>query len=109
MADRRPDSQEMSQPKRQKKNDPVGEFDPNNPYEAHHFENPYENGNSKRNGYSNGGTVTSLSNFKRHATTAEQANTAEEGPNNPFNNVPLSDRYFDIWKTRKDLPVHKQR
>ncbi|RDW66080.1 hypothetical protein BP6252_09715 [Coleophoma cylindrospora] len=99
MTDRRPEEQEMSRAKRVKT---AGELDPStNPYLAHHYE-------QESNGYSNGGE-TSLSHFKRHKTTAEQAHAAEDGPNNPFNNRPLSSQYFGILKTRRDLPVHKQR
>lgn len=78
------------------------DMDPaNNPYLAHHYE-------SSNNGYSNGNS-TILSGFKRHTTTAKQAHEAEDGPNNPFNGAPLSQNYFNILKTRRDLPVHKQR
>lgn len=110
MADRRPDGQEMSRPKKQR----TGDLDPAvaNPYLAHMYEetNDYTNGHGSRNGdgYASSAS-TSLSNFKRHHTTALQANTAEDGPNNPFNNAPLSMQYFNILKTRRDLPVHKQR
>jgi hypothetical protein len=98
MADRRPEAQEMSRAKRPR----TGELDPStNPYLAHMYENT-DNG-------ANGSAQTGLSHFKRHATTALQAHAAEDGPNNPFNNVPLSERYFNILKTRRDLPVHKQR
>lgn len=98
MADRRPDSQEMSRAKR-----PKTDMDPkNNPYLAHHYE---EDSYSSRND----SATTGLSNFKRHATTAAQAHTAEDGPLNPFSNAPLSKQYFNILKTRRDLPVHKQR
>ncbi|KAA8917721.1 hypothetical protein TRICI_000160 [Trichomonascus ciferrii] len=45
----------------------------------------------------------------RHATTAKQAGELEDGPLNPFNEKPLSDKYFKILKTRRDLPVHAQR
>ena len=47
--------------------------------------------------------------FKRHATTAQDALTAEDGPTNPFTGKQLSKRYFDILKTRRNLPVHTQR
>src|SRR5215469_16233501 len=50
-----------------------------------------------------------LSSFKRHNTTSEQARKAEDGPDNPFTGLPLSDQYFKILKTRRDLPVHLQR
>jgi len=114
MADRRPEAQEMSRAKRPKTED----LDPaTNPYLAHMYEvqdndsysNGY-NGYSSQNGNSNGAlTRTGLSDFKRHATTALQAHKAEDGPNNPLNNAPLSKQYFNILKTRRELPVHKQR
>uniref|UniRef100_A0A060T8Y1 RNA helicase n=1 Tax=Blastobotrys adeninivorans TaxID=409370 RepID=A0A060T8Y1_BLAAD len=50
-----------------------------------------------------------LSKDKRHATTAEDAQKAEDGPSNPFNGKELSTKYFDILKVRRDLPVHAQR
>jgi pre-mRNA-splicing factor ATP-dependent RNA helicase DHX15/PRP43 len=83
-----------------------------NPYLAHMYEG--SNGNSDGYGYSsNNGlepsTITALSTFKRHQTTAAQADAAERATNNPFNNKPLSKQYFNILKTRQDLPVHKQR
>ncbi|EME40701.1 hypothetical protein DOTSEDRAFT_74295 [Dothistroma septosporum NZE10] len=34
---------------------------------------------------------------------------AEDGPDNPFTGMPLSDRYFGILKSRRGLPVHAQR
>jgi len=113
MADRRPENQEMSRSKKQR----TGELDPRaNPYLAHHYEedtedysNGYGNGTSRQYGKGGSSATTSLSKFKRHNTTAAQAHTAEDGPDNPFNNVPLSHQYFDILKTRRDLPVHKQR
>lgn len=109
MTDRRPDQQEMSKAKRAR----TDNLDPKqNPYLAHHYEvevdDSYSTGNGNGNGYSNGGE-SGLSGFKRHATTAAQAHTAEDGPANPFNNAPLSKQYFNILKTRRDLPVHKQR
>lgn len=109
MADRRPDEQEMSRPKKPR----TGDLEPaSNPYLAHMYEetNDYSNGYGSRNGYGNGSSInTSLTKFKRHQTTALQAHTAEDGPNNPFNNAPLSKQYFNILKSRRDLPVHKQR
>ena len=112
MADRRPEDPEMSRAKRPRTDDPA-----NNPYLAHMYENQDEGSNGYSNGYdsykkSNGNGAsarTSLSDFKRHETTAVQAHTAEDGPANPFNNNPLSKQYFNILKTRRDLPVHKQR
>ncbi|KAG4301024.1 hypothetical protein PCANB_002638 [Pneumocystis canis] len=48
-------------------------------------------------------------NFKRHQSTAERAQKLENGPTNPFNCVAFSDKYFNILKKRKQLPVHAQR
>lgn len=50
-----------------------------------------------------------LQSFKRHATTAQQAQAAEDGPQNPFNGKPLSNKYMSILKVRRNLPVHQQR
>ena len=73
-----------------------GDMNPeSNPYLAHMY-----------SAQSNG---TGLKSFKRHATTAAQATAAEDGPSNPFTGKKLSDRYFDILKTRRNLPVHAQR
>ena len=114
MTDRRPEEPEMSRAKRPRTDDPA-----QNPYLAHMYGaqdnsasyNGYSNNSySKSNGNGNGASArTGLSDFKRHATTALQAHTAEDGPNNPFNTTPLSKQYFKILKTRRDLPVHKQR
>jgi pre-mRNA-splicing factor ATP-dependent RNA helicase DHX15/PRP43 len=99
MADRRPENLEMSRAKRVKT-----DLDPaSNPYLAHMYED------EGRNGYGNGSSSSALSKLKRHATTAKQAHVAEDGPENPFNGQPLSQQYFNILKTRRDLPVHKQR
>lgn len=106
MADRRPEGPEMSRAKRVKT---AGELDPTtNPYLAHHYEDDNGFNSSNGNGYGSSAR-TGLSDFVRHQTTAKQAHTAEDGPNNPFNNKPLSTQYFNILKTRRDLPVHKQR
>ena len=105
MADRRPEEQEMSRAKRPRTDDPS-----ENPYLAHMYQTEEDfdyNGYKATDG--NGTARTSLSDFKRHATTALQAHKVEDGPNNPFNNAPLSKQYFNILKTRRDLPVHKQR
>jgi pre-mRNA-splicing factor ATP-dependent RNA helicase DHX15/PRP43 len=50
-----------------------------------------------------------FSRFKRHATTAQDAMAVEDGPNNAFTGKRLSNRYFDILRTRRNLPVHTQR
>ena len=96
------------------------EFDPRaNPYLAHRYEesaesegdyNGYSNGygrpTSRANGLSN---ASSLARFPRHKSTAAMAKAAEDGPNNPFSGQPLSSQYFNILKTRRNLPVHQQR
>ncbi|ESZ94725.1 putative pre-mRNA splicing factor RNA helicase (Prp43) [Sclerotinia borealis F-4128] len=101
MADRRPEEPEMSRAKRPRTDD----TDPKaNPYLAHMYK-------EESNGWGNGsnGAGSGLSKFIRHETTAAQAHEAEDGPSNPFNERPLSKQYFNILKTRRDLPVHKQR
>ena len=50
-----------------------------------------------------------LYSFKRHATTAKDAKSAEDGPLNPFTGKTLSKNYMSILKKRRDLPVHQQR
>ena len=86
-----------------------GDMDPkNNPYLAH----VYENGT---NGHSNGGMTppsksgTPLDEMQRHATTAKEAQAAEDGSVNPFTGNQFSERYLSILKTRRNLPVHAQR
>lgn len=112
MADRRPEEQEMSRAKRIKSDDSL---DPaSNPYLAHMYgsngDDGYGSGWNARNGNVNGTPdSTPLASFKRHKTTAAQAHEAENGPRNPFNSAPLSETYFSILKSRRDLPVHKQR
>jgi pre-mRNA-splicing factor ATP-dependent RNA helicase DHX15/PRP43 len=53
--------------------------------------------------------ASGLADFKRHATTAKQAQAAEDGPNNPFTGKPLSSKYMSILRGRRDLPVQQQR
>lgn len=115
MADRRPDIQEMSLPRAKKQRtgekgamNGSSELDPtSNPYLAHMYPKEEE---TRYNSYSSNSTgATALESFVRHQTTAAQADKAERGPNNPFNNKPLSDQYFRILEKRQDLPVHKQR
>lgn len=68
-----------------------------NPYLAHQYD-----GNSNNSG-------SSLDALERHNTTAEQASKCEDADLNPWTGQPHSQRYFGILKTRRDLPVHKQR
>jgi len=97
-----------------KENDPKS-----NPYLAHMYKEEDEE-EVGYNGYSNGygkGTIrtngvsdsSTLARLPRHKTTATMATNAENGPNNPFSGQPLSKQYFNILKTRRNLPVHQQR
>ncbi|KAI1826831.1 P-loop containing nucleoside triphosphate hydrolase protein [Xylaria intraflava] len=52
---------------------------------------------------------SALRGFNRRETTAKQAEAAEDGSNNPFTGEAHSERYISILKTRRNLPVHKQR
>ena len=96
----------------------------NNPYLAHYYEEQEPDEDTGYGGYSNGyqnppkrmnglnATAPSFvprSQVPRHATTAAMAEEAEYGPNNPCNGQPLSQQYFSILKTRRNLPVHQQR
>ncbi|ANB16038.1 DEAH-box ATP-dependent RNA helicase PRP43 [Sugiyamaella lignohabitans] len=72
-----------------------------NPYLAH-LENEKDSTVSNEN-------ATGISGIIRHESTAAQANKAEDGPLNPFNGKSLSQKYFDILKVRRNLPVHLQR
>jgi pre-mRNA-splicing factor ATP-dependent RNA helicase DHX15/PRP43 len=107
MANRRPESNEDgSRAKRPKTNG--ADMDPKaNPYLAHMYQDDGGSNGYSNNGYSNGRSV--LDTFTRHQTTAAQAQGAEDGPNNAFTSKPLSKQYFNILKTRRNLPVHSQR
>lgn len=116
MAGRRTDGEEQSRAKRQKtSSSSTADMDPKaNPYLAHMYEDSGYEGSS--NGYASprsrlNGTQqsSSLSHFKRHASTSAMASKAEDGPNNPFTSKPLSKQYFSILQTRRGLPVHAQR
>ena len=115
MADTRPRQDPENPAKRQKM---TGAEPSSNPYLAHMYpegEGGYENGSNGRNTHklkasSNGhGQSGGLGHLKRHATTTQQAQAAENGPANPLNGNHLSERYFGILKTRRNLPVHAQR
>ncbi|KAI9754690.1 MAG: DEAH-box ATP-dependent RNA helicase prp43 [Chaenotheca gracillima] len=106
--------QDESRAKRQKISSSAGIDPKSNPYLAHMYEDEadgggYSNGYTKGNGFSNGSKNSSLSKFQRHNSTAAMARSAEDGPNNPFNGQSLSKQYFNILKTRRDLPVHAER
>ena len=82
-----------------------------NPYLAHLYDdseqNAYGAGSGGRGAASNREAM--LHSFERHNTTAEQAEKAENGPDNPFSGRPLSNQYFRILDARRNLPVHQQR
>jgi pre-mRNA-splicing factor ATP-dependent RNA helicase DHX15/PRP43 len=115
MAGRRPDSDDSGRSKRQKTSST--DIDPKeNPYLAHMYEEEdvqdagYNGGYGKPTNFTNGrGNYSALAGFPRHRTTAAMAKEAEDGPDNPFNGKPLSPQYFNILKTRRNLPVHAQR
>ncbi|KAI6084224.1 P-loop containing nucleoside triphosphate hydrolase protein [Hypoxylon rubiginosum] len=77
-----------------------------NPYLAH-----WSNGNDDGDAQSKNGLPkgSPLAQFERRKTTAKQAFEAENGNNNPFTGEPHSQQYFNILKSRRNLPVHKQR
>jgi len=106
MAAKRSDNLDGAPAKRQKTSNDMNPQD--NPYLAHWYDNG-PNGNS--NGYSTPPSVPQgpLAKFQRHKTTAALAREAEDGTTNPFTGRTLSERYFSILKTRRDLPVHAQR
>ncbi len=103
------DSADGFRAKRQKTSG--ADMDPKaNPYLAHMYSDDYGSSNNGTSyGYGSGKKTSALAKFKRHATTAALANAAEDGPNNAFTSGPLSDQYFRILKTRRNLPVHVQR
>ncbi|KAI2616291.1 P-loop containing nucleoside triphosphate hydrolase protein [Hypoxylon sp. NC1633] len=53
--------------------------------------------------------VPPFEHFQRRRTTAKQAAEAEDSINNPFTGRLHSSQYFNILKTRRNLPVHQQR
>lgn len=104
MADRRPDGG-GSRAKRLKTE--ATDLDPrDNPYLAHMYADEQQTNGSQS---WTDGSQSILAGFKRHSTTAAMAKKAEDSKINPFNGKPMSERYFSILKTRRDLPVHAQR
>lgn len=118
MATRKLETGEDQYPAKRQKTSTAAEMDPkSNPYLAHMYEDPAEE-NWYGNRYGNGaprnrlnGTQagSAFAKFQKHSTTAAMARQLEDGPNNAFNGQPLSKQYFNILKTRRDLPVHAQR
>ena len=89
-----------------------GDLDPrSNPYLAH----LYADDNDDDYDDSDGGVPLQVTDesplkyFKRHHTSAEDAEKAEDGPLSPLTRKPLSASYFKILDTRRKLPVHAQR
>ena len=100
MVDRRPEVENQSRAKRVKTD--MADSDPKtNPYLAHMYDNS-ENTNGVMDD-------SPLAAFKRHRSTSAMAKKAEDASVNPFNGNRLSDKYFSILKTRRDLPVRAQR
>lgn len=115
------DSDGIALPSKRQEKTPNSDMDPRkNLYLAHQYaDEDEEQSQIPSNGFGNGLTYNksrghmagagSLASFSKHATTAKMAAAAEDGPQNPFNGQQLSDQYFRILKTRRDLPVHAQR
>jgi pre-mRNA-splicing factor ATP-dependent RNA helicase DHX15/PRP43 len=90
---------EGAQDHKRAKTDGDGKMDTRlNPYLAHLNE-----------GHDNVGFASPLDEFERQKTTALQAARAESEDNNPWTGNPHTQQYFNILKTRRELPVHKQR
>lgn len=53
--------------------------------------------------------VIGFDSMTRHATTADQARSLEEGKINPFTGKKYSYNYVEMLKVRRDLPVYSQR
>lgn len=81
--------------------------DRKNPYLSHLYDANESMAKVKGGSRSAGGDI--MTSLKRHQTTAKMADEAENGPLNSFTGRPLSKKYFDILKTRRNLPVHLQR
>lgn len=73
--------------------------------EKHLLEHPHKHEPVKME-FHDGGEFKDI---HRHQTTAELAAKLEDGPANPFTGNQFSQKYFDILKGRRDLPVHAQR
>ncbi|KAL1842593.1 hypothetical protein VTJ49DRAFT_4773 [Mycothermus thermophilus] len=73
-----------------------------NPYLAHLNEDGSD-------GAADRGFKSPLDKLERRNTTADQALKAEDSDINPWTGQPHSQQYFRILKTRRDLPVSKQR
>jgi pre-mRNA-splicing factor ATP-dependent RNA helicase DHX15/PRP43 len=77
-----------------------------NPYLAHMYEEENGNGNGSA---SRNGADDAFADFVPRQTTAKQAEDVEDLDYNAFTGKQHTKKYFDILKSRRDLPVHKQR
>jgi pre-mRNA-splicing factor ATP-dependent RNA helicase DHX15/PRP43 len=77
-----------------------------NPYLAHMYEEENGNGNGSA---SRNGAGDAFADFIPRQTTAKQAEDVEDLDYNAFTGKQHTKKYFDILKSRRDLPVHKQR
>ncbi|KAK4699486.1 pre-mRNA-splicing factor ATP-dependent RNA helicase DHX15/PRP43, partial [Phenoliferia sp. Uapishka_3] len=75
-----------------------------NPYLAHLSE-PHQR---TYNGNATGAGASPLDGWQTRKITGKQVEKAMDGPTNPFTLRPHSQRYVDILKVRKNLPVHQQ-
>jgi len=105
-----PTSTDNTESDLKRKSHPLNGNDPDDPLLAA-YNNPYLAHLLPDQGYSPqiAAGRGPLRDFIRRKSTAKQAETAEDGPDNPFTLKPQSRQYFDILKKRRDLPVHAQR
>lgn len=107
---KRMSSPDVQAPTKRVKREDIEDTKPSkyNPYLAH-----WSNGNGDEDSDSKSSDRlpkgSPLAHFKRRMTTAKQAFEAENSDNNPFTGEPHSQQYFNILKSRRNLPVHKQR
>ncbi|EOO03658.1 putative pre-mrna splicing factor atp-dependent rna helicase prp43 protein [Phaeoacremonium minimum UCRPA7] len=90
------DSDDMAPVKSEKK-------DGYNPYLAHQYEA------EEKKGFGNSSAWPLFNGVTRHETTAKQAEKIEDNDLNAWTGEVHSQQYFKILKTRRDLPVQKQR
>lgn len=79
-----------------------------NPYAAH-LDSPQQQQQQQRgsNGAATNGS-NPLDGWITRKVVGKQVEAAMDGPINPFTARPHSQRYFEILKQRKNLPVHQQ-
>jgi pre-mRNA-splicing factor ATP-dependent RNA helicase DHX15/PRP43 len=102
------DQEERSRVKRQKT--AASDVDPrNNPYLQHMYGGDSNGVSSGSGKHRSNDEESPFDSMERHKSTVQEANLAEDGPLNPFTGKQLSDQYFGILRTRRNLPVHSQR